>query len=466
MTIALSSTSKYASESALPGGVERYFDTLVLILKQIRDNDSTSEGLVDWMMRQFPQVTSRSAINSQLSTLARLELWTQVHDICKLTPTGTALLSTYETNIANAQQMIIDLKYSICLGYAELLECLSSGPKSSEELSNHLTQTLDVNWTSPNQSSFRMYWLRSLGCVEREGTEYRLTEAGFNAYRRLQVANEISANCNSVPAKTEIELLHPPYGQSVQELADRLQSMATIGGDGRDFEVVTEAAFQFLGFDTQLISGSGNPDVLIFANMGEKSYRVVIDSKSRTSGIVQQNDVHINVLLQQKQRASADFVMVLGAAFAGGNLEEFAKSHQVRLLSVPELHELLIAHARSAFTLDGLRQLFDGGGKTDESVLSDLLSQSESQGELMQIAYKVFAAVLKYQDRPGALHTDSLFFILGCEHPLSTIRMTVDFLTSELICGLGVTRGESLYTRVSTQTLLRKLAQISRAMSG
>ena len=240
--------------------------------------------------------------------------------------------------------------------------------------------------------------------------------------------------------------------------------MAVAGGDGKGFEEATAAAFEFLGFDTQLIGGPGNPDVLVTAAMGEKTYRLLIDSKSRTLGVVQQNDVNFQVLEKQKQNVSVDHVVVVGKDFAGGNLEEFAANSNVRLVSTSEIRDLLLAHAESVIPLDVLRPLFQGGGATDEGVLSEILSSAESKSEVMMLARKVFAAVKEFQDKAGAIHTDSLYYILKCEHSVLTIKLTVDFLKSDLIGALAETERGSLYTRVSPMTLTNKLSQLTRTM--
>ena len=73
--------------------------------------------------------------------------------------------------------------------------------------------------------------------------------------------------------------------------------------------------------------------------------------------------MNFQVLDKQKQNASSDHVVIVGAGFAGGQLEEFAAKNQVRLLSTSDLRELLLAHAESAFPLDVLRPLFQGGGR-------------------------------------------------------------------------------------------------------
>jgi hypothetical protein len=108
--------------------------------------------------------------------------------------------------------------------------------------------------------------------------------------------------------------------------------------------------------------------------------------------------------------------------------------------------------------------LFQGGGATDEGVLSEILTSAESKAEVMLLARKVFAAVKEFQDKAGAIHTDSLYYILKCEHPLATIKLTVEFLKSDLIGALGETERGSLYTRASPRTLTNKLSQITGMM--
>ena len=214
--------------------------------------------------------------------------------------------------------------------------------------------------------------------------------------------------------------------------------------------------------DPSLEQGVFEPEAT--AAMGEKAYRVLIDSKSRAVGVVQQNDVNFQVLEKQKQKASADHVAVVGSDFAGGQLEDFAAENQVRLLRANELRELLVAHAESIFPLDVLRRLFLGGGSTDEGMLSEILTIADSKSEVMDVARKVFAAVRQFQAQEGAIHTDSLFYILKCEHSLPTIRLTVEFLKSDLIGAIGETERKSLYTRVSPAALTNKLWQLATTM--
>jgi len=456
-------TSKYASEYPLPGGVEQYFDTLVALLRYIRDNNVTPDDLAKWMFDTFPNATGQIAVNGYISVVSRLGLWLQQDNLIRLTPDGMAVVTKAESAPDEARRLVMEIKYRDFLGYDALFKLLSLGPQGLDDIHEHLKEILAVDWKSKNQTTFRVNWLRSLGYARKDGKEYRLTDAGKATFHSLN-GGAGAAVLIPTPSEKVAEVALSPLVNRATEIADRLDKLAQAGGDGKEFEEATEAAFKFLGFETQLISGPGNPDMLATAAMGEKTYRVLIDSKSRGSGVVQQNDVNFLVLDKQKQSASADHVAVVGAGFAGGQLEEFAIKNQVRLLSTSDLRDLMLAHADSAFPLDVLRPLFMGGGATDEGALSEILTSAESKSEVMLLARKVFAAVKEFQDKAGAIHPDSLYYILKCEHSLPTIKLTVDFLKSDLIGALGETERGSLFTRVSPKTLTNKLSQITRMM--
>ena len=464
MATAADSASKYASEYPLPGGVEQYFDTLVAMLRYIRDNNVTPDDLSRWMFDTFPNASGQIAVNGYIATLNRLGLWLQQDNLIRLTPEGTAVVTRAESDPSDARRIVIEIKHRNFIGYDVLFKLLGEGPQSSDDIHEHLKEALAVDWKSRNQTTFRVNWLRSLGYVEKDGKEYRLTDDGKAVLHELNGQGRTTVTIPTPPPEKTGQEDPAPLIKRATEIADRLDKLALAGGDGKEFEEATEAAFEFLGFDTQLIGGSGNPDVLATAPMGDKTYRVLIDSKSRTSGVVQQNDVNLLVLGKQKQNASADHVAVVGADFAGGQLEEFATKNQVRLLSTSELRELLLAHAEAVFPLDVMRPLFQGGGATDEGVLSEILTSAESKSEVMLLARKVFAAVKEFQDKAGAINTDSLYYILKCEHSLPTIKLTVEFLKSDLIGAVGETDRGSLYTRVVPTTLTNKLSQIARMM--
>ena len=446
----------------MPGGVEQYFETLVRLLTFIRDHNASFEDLSTWMFESFPNASGQIAVNGYISTIGRHGLWLHQDNLIRLTPEGTRLVTDSETNPAAARELVLRIKYREFLGYDVLLNLLERGPQSSETIHEQLKKELSVDWQSKNQSSFRVNWLRSLGYAEKDGQQYRLTENGIKVLGVVKQVTETGASKNDPPPQA---LQLTSLESQAQVIANKLKSSAVSGGDGKDFEIFTEQAFKFLGFETQLISGSGNPDVLATASMGEMTYRILIDSKSRASGIVQQNDVPFPVLEKHKLHASADHIVVVGPAFAGGQLETFAQQFNVRLLSASDLEEVLMAHARSAFSLNVLRPLFRNGGCLSEEALLDVLGAAESSLAAIELTRKIFAAVKEFQEKAGAINCDTLYFILRCEHAVPTIKLTVDFLKSELIGALGETDNGSLFTRMSPLSLAQRLTQISHVMN-
>ena len=109
MAIAENSSNKYASEYPLPGGVEQYFDTLVALLRYIRDNNVAPDDLSKWMFDTFPNASGQIAVNGYIATLSRLGLWLQQDNSIRLTPEGTTVVTTADSNSAEAQRIVIDV---------------------------------------------------------------------------------------------------------------------------------------------------------------------------------------------------------------------------------------------------------------------------------------------------------------------------------------------------------------------
>ena len=212
------------------------------------------------MFDTFPNASGQIAVNSYISVLSRLGLWSQQDNLIRLTPEGTALVNKAESAPAEARRMVIEIKYRDFLGYDALFKLLAGGPQSLDDIHEHLKEALAVDWKSKNQTSFRVNWLRSLGYVEKEGKEYRLTGDGTGHLPEASMARP--GPPRRPPRRrqrksAELRYRRLPSGRSRSPTGWTKLAMA--GGDGKEFEEATEAAFKFLGFETQLISGSGNP---------------------------------------------------------------------------------------------------------------------------------------------------------------------------------------------------------------
>ncbi|MBM4092956.1 MAG: hypothetical protein FJ276_26635 [Planctomycetes bacterium] len=450
---------KYASDDPLPGGVEKYFETLIKLLGHVGDKTVDYDALVEFVSQTFPQAKGSTAMSIYLGSVGRLGLWQIKEGKVRLTPEGGNLLGQSGADPVAGKQTTLEIKRQKVVGYDELLRILHAGDLSLEEIHAQLQAAIKVEWKSTTQTFYRLSWLRSLGFVQRKGYQYGLTPAGHAI--KLPPPGE--------PGETSGGTSHEspkPLEQIALTLADQIDKAAVKGEDGADLEKLTAEAFAFLGFDSQVIGGPGNPDVVLTAPMGELGYRVLIDTKSRSNGCIQQNDVNFHALNQHKGKAGADYMMVLGPDFSGGNLETWAQQQDVRLLRTGELRDVLVAFADGVIPLDRLETLFQGGGSTDETVLSGILTESQHASQAMLLARKVYDAVRLHQEEEGVLNAHSLFFILDSEHPIRDIEATVAMLRSDLIGALSVTQKDSLYTRLTPPVLENKLAQLQAVLGG
>src|SRR5262245_13224226 len=134
---------KYASEYPLPGGVEQYFDTLIALLRYIRDNNVSSEDLSTWIFNTFPSVSGPIAVNGYIAVLSRLGFWLQQDNLIRLSPEGTALVSKSDSDLDDARRMVIETKYRDFQGYDVLLKLLNDGPQNFDDIQDHLKLALN-----------------------------------------------------------------------------------------------------------------------------------------------------------------------------------------------------------------------------------------------------------------------------------------------------------------------------------
>ncbi len=146
MVIGASNADKYASEYPLPGGVEQYFDTLVAILRYIRDNHVTPDDLSKWMFDTFPKASGQIAVNGYIATLNRLGLWLSQDNLIRLTPEGTAVVSTAESDPVEARRIVIEIKHRVFLGYDVLFNLMGERPQSLDNIHEHLKAAIAVDW--------------------------------------------------------------------------------------------------------------------------------------------------------------------------------------------------------------------------------------------------------------------------------------------------------------------------------
>jgi hypothetical protein len=174
-----------------------------------------------------------------------------------------------------------------------------------------------------------------------------------------------------------------------------------------NFEEAIKDAFNFLGFEGELIGGKGDTDVLLTANIGHESFKVNVDGKTSKSGKIIDRQIDWISLRDHKKKNKADFIVVVGPNFSGGNLEERADEYNISLIKTLDLIKLIEAHSKFPFTLTELKDLFAGEGDRS-SQLDDLLTQNLSRRNLLEQFKVIIEEMQSLQDRLGYFTFDSL----------------------------------------------------------
>jgi len=123
-----------------------------------------------------------------------------------------------------------------------------------------------------------------------------------------------------------------PSVARAKSIVELLRSTQLKSESPTEYEEAIGEAFKFLGFEAELIGGGGDTDVLLTANIGKESFKVNVDGKTSRSGKIIDRQIDWLSLRDHKEKNQANFVIVAGSSFSGGNLERRAKEYNVSLL--------------------------------------------------------------------------------------------------------------------------------------
>lgn len=174
-----------------------------------------------------------------------------------------------------------------------------------------------------------------------------------------------------------------------------------------EYESAIRDAFVFLGFEGELIGGSGDTDVLLTANIGGETYKISVDGKTSKSGKIIERQIDWLSLNDHQKKNKSNYIVVIGPSFAGGNLLERAQQNEVSLLRTEDFISLVKAHADFPFTLIEMQDLFAGKGEISNQV-EDLLSQNRQKRRLIEQFREIIEEMQSLQDRLGYFTFDSL----------------------------------------------------------
>ena len=201
---------------------------------------------------------------------------------------------------------------------------------------------------------------------------WRLTNMG-----RRRVAGEadlrqvyVSAEPADERAITPFVASQPVVQTQAQDIELTLAATQRASTRPSEFEAAVAAAFAFMGYDVEHVGGAGDTDVVIDAPLGVERYTAIIDAKSTARGSVSDAQINWLALDDHRKKHRADYVLVIGPAFAGGAVTRRAEEHNVTLVTTEQLVTVVRLHDETPLTLVDFRTLFVRRG--DERAFAEL----------------------------------------------------------------------------------------------
>lgn len=439
----------------LPGGVENYYSALQKILRHVEEQEPLQDQMIEDYKALFPTVNKDHVARTQMLIPVHMGYVELSMGKYRLTEDGRSFL-VQPDSVAVYRRL-----EETHIGFQEILLGLRSGCLSSKEIHAILREQVNPGWTTPAQPSYRVNWLRSLELVEKDGLTFKLMESG----RKL--SDEISSSNRPSTKRPESTPVSDKAPSAAEAITAKLTDLGTSGDKWAEFEDVVAEAFEFLGFTSTKIGGSGEPDVVIKAPLGPKSYTVVVDAKTTSHSTISTAQVNFDAILDHKKKAKAQHVAIVAAGFSRGNLAKWALERAVRLIDLDNLNQIILRHEATPFSLLDLKPLFEEGGPLEKtSVFDDIVLLADEIEESMTLPMLIFRVLLEEQASCEAkLDEHSLYFLLDKEHQVSAIREALDFLRSPAIAAIAEDEERGLSTRYGLSTFqgrLSRLMELSR----
>lgn len=165
-------TDKKRALWPLPGGIDRYYETLLSVLTTLQSKPMPKKKIIEWFKKNFENVNSDRTVSSYINIVfMNLGLIQLVKNDYRL----TAIADDFIRN--PSKDALFEIMRNHIFGIDETMSLLenSDKPISESELNDYLTENYNVNWTTNAQSSFRLQWLWNLEKIKKnEDGKYML----------------------------------------------------------------------------------------------------------------------------------------------------------------------------------------------------------------------------------------------------------------------------------------------------
>lgn len=461
------SEGKIRSVWPLPGGNDQYLETLVQALQWIyqKENELVDEALNAWFQTEY-HVGENTAPG-----YIRVIKYLGAIDIDSK---GIVTITSFGEKIVNAENrreqadLVVHKFMKDYLAFPEILQFynLADDHVHLKEMVEALSPQFP-GWTTEAQYEYRALWLLSLGCLEQdEGRYYQITEYGKSIASQYPVNINIGS-IEKVETEADKGIEEPVKENELDQIINELKESARDSKNPDRFEGAIANAFDYLGFKVDQLGETGDTDVLLSAEIGVQSYRVVVDGKSRSGGKL--TDFRSFPLEQHRENNKADYIVVVAEDFAGGNVEIEAYNNKIVLLPVEILCKWLTLHQETPFNLVVQRSMFEDPGRVKNlSVTLKSTNEQRKRWAKLIIDLILFIEENYSYNLLDPLSTENLFLMLASRHhgvqfPDKMVEGAVQLLSHEALGSIMKKdeKGASLQMNLSnTAASLRSLADM------
>ena len=426
----------------LPGGVDKYAETLEKCLAYVLNEEPKFEDLMKWFVTNFPGVKGGRSTQGYVYTvtdvlsLAEEGSGQRIH----LTREGSEYVKTKD------RDYLFRILDSRVAGISDILDILKSGPLGLSDLHGQLKSRLKKDWATENQTFFRVAWLMSLGKVKRVGHTYVLSSSA------LQPPPPPAPTERGTPKDWELDA-------SLEKLTADLFAREKDTSNPDEFEEAVAQCFNFLGYDAKHIGGAGKADVLLTASLGTLSYKVVIDAKTSTSGMIDDARIDWLTLDDHRKKNDSKYVAVVGPNFESGRVKERAMRTGVTLISTHVLQEVMKLHQATPFDLIQLEDIFKEKGLPTN--WRDLLEQYAIDSEAN---CNLLSSIIELLSSAGReLNVDQIEALLNAKGVQCTdqqVRLMMNFLSAPPLSLAKENEKAKYALRANPVTIGRKLQML------
>lgn len=152
----------------LPGGTDKYIETLNLFLAQLVKGNDTRSGLSKWYLESFENVTSEASTNGYINVPKNMGLIQSSNGKFSLTTDGERYVSNPD------KELLYEVIAKNILAFDDIFEYIRNSERaiSEEEIMDYLKENFDIEWTTFAQLNYRLGWLENLGKIEKTDDGY------------------------------------------------------------------------------------------------------------------------------------------------------------------------------------------------------------------------------------------------------------------------------------------------------